>query len=534
MVNEKKLRENLSKLSQEELIEFAVNAEMDRDRMLEHLKSLRNKTFKPSSESSDQLSLELFNEVEDTIDNSTEDDLKEVITYERSKNKKEKKKADFSNLKVKVIHHELQDKTCPECGAKMKELKSEITEVLKYIPEEYYIERHITHVYVCNECSIEEDALVSTKAPGAPKKLIDGSMASSSVISGIAVNKFVQGRPLYRQEAELFRKGIPFTRQNMSNWLMKAEQNYLRPVFERMHSDLKKLKTVHCDETTLVVLEEKAKEDKDKSYMWLAMSGKKEQKQIALYFHHDRKYEHVDEILGDDFSGYVHSDGYGAYLNKGYTSVVCYAHIRRKFMDYYKINSDVVKEYEKIKNPEERTAFLAERPSFCNAVKAIAYIDRLFAIERKGYAQEERVKLALPIVREFTKFIESLKGKYPPKTKMATAIEYTLDLKPCLENYLLDEGLEISNNRAERAIKDFVIARKNFLFSNTRSGAQCSAVYCSLIESAKLNQLDPYKYLVYVLDTLNEKGVTDEVIESVLPYSETLPNDIKSKGRPAK
>ena len=115
---------------------------------------------------------------------------------------------------------------------------------------------------------------------------------------------------------------------------------------------------------------------------------------------------------------------------------------------------------------------------------------------------------------------------YAPKSKTAIAINYTLKLKDELANYLLDPRLEIDNNAAERMIKPFVMARKNFLFSNTKSGATTSAIYFSILESAKINNLNPYKYLVYLLDELSINGISSEVIKSLLPYSKSLPKQL--------
>lgn len=146
----------------------------------------------------------------------------------------------------------------------------------------------------------------------------------------------------------------------------------------------------------------------------------------------------------------------------------------------------------------------------------------------KSYKENGYTK-SKELLKELFKLLESLNGSYAPKTKMGIAITYTLNLKEEILNCLKDPNLEISNNLAEQKIKPFVMARKNFLFSNTKSGAKVSSIYFSLIESAKMNKLNPYKYLVYTLDTLNTKCLTDEIIESVLPYSKTLPTSLYVK-----
>lgn len=401
-----------------------------------------------------------------------------------------------------------------------------------YKPAELYIEKHIVHNYVCNKCSKDNDTLVSFRSDDIPNKLIKGSLVSSSVISAIAYNKFVLDIPLYRQEADFKRRGINISRQNMSNWLNIASNDYLKYIFDKMHSDIKTLKYLHADETTLTVIEDKKLEDRDKSYEWLLVSGKTEEKQMALYFYnHSREYSFLDKILGD-YSNYLHSDGYGAYQNKKFTNIACFAHVRRKFMDAYNVSS-INKEYEKA-NKDQKLKIISDNPSFGNVLKVLSLINNLFTYEKAEDIHNTRINKSKPTLDELFNLLTSLESSYPPKSKMGIAINYALNLKEELYNYLLDDNLEISNNLAERKIKSFVTARKNFLFSNTRSGAHTSSIYFSLIESAKMNNLNPYKYLVYVLDTLNNKGLKDEVINSLLPYSDSLPKDLYTKSKPAK
>lgn len=140
-----------------------------------------------------------------------------------------------------------------------------------------------------------------------------------------------------------------------------------------------------------------------------------------------------------------------------------------------------------------------------------------------------RQKEAKPIFNDLFECLKKYENEYVPNGKMGRAISYALHEEPYLRNYLKDGRCEISNNRAEQKIKPFVIARKNFLFSNTQNGAKASTIYFSLIESAKMNQLNPEKYLEYVLDTLSTKGLSDQVIENVLPYSKKLPKNLYVK-----
>ncbi|MDD2302291.1 MAG: IS66 family transposase, partial [Eubacteriales bacterium] len=221
-------------------------------------------------------------------------------------------------------------------------------------------------------------------------------------------------------------------------------------------------------------------------YMWLYRTSGDGESQIVLYeYQPDRKAEHPKEFL-KDFHGYLHADGYSGYhsLPNTITVIGCWAHARRKFDEVLKGMSE-----------KARTGSLAE--------KAKRYCDRLFALETEfaDLTPEERFnrrqKESNLLMEEFFRWLRSLNAS--SKSAFGNAAGYVLGQRQYLENYLLNGRLEISNNRAERSIKPFVIGRKNFLFANTARGAQASAVMYSLIETAKENGIKPYDYIVWLL-----------------------------------
>jgi hypothetical protein len=238
----------------------------------------------------------------------------------------------------------------------------------------------------------------------------------------------------------------------------------------------------------LQVLHEEGKKPQSKSYMWLYRTSGDTHSQIVLYeYQPDRKAEHPKAFL-KGFHGYLHADGYSGYhcLPDTVTIVGCWAHARRKF-------DEVLKGL-----PEKaRGGSLAER--------AKRYCDRLFALETEfsGLTAEERLARrqteAKPLIEEFFRWLQALNAS--PKSAFGNAAGYVLGQRRYLVNYLLDGRLELSNNRAERSIKPFVIGRKNFLFANTARGAQASAVMYSLVETAKENKIKPYDYIVWLLKT---------------------------------
>lgn len=293
------------------------------------------------------------------------------------------------------------------------------------------------------------------------------------------------GVPLYRQEQEWNRNGIPLSRQTMSNWLIKCTEDYLVPIYDRLHEQLVRQEVLHADETTLQVLHEEGKLPQSKSYMWLYRTSGDAKYPIVLYeYQPDRKGERPRDFL-KGFHGYLHADGYSGYhrLQNEITVVGCWAHARRKFD-------------EALKGLPEKA-----RPGSLS-LRAKQYCDKLFELEsqfRELSADKrflKRQEQSKPLMEEFFQWLRAQHAS--TKSTFGSAAEYVLGQQKYLARYLLDGRLEISNNRAERSIKPFVIGRKNFLFANTARGAKASAVMYSLVETAKENGINPYDYLVWV------------------------------------
>ena len=545
MENRKDLQAKLQKMSQEELIDMMIEKEKiliekekvqaELDWYKEQFSLLKKARYGSSlSEKIPAAQLNLFNEAEDLQDHP----VQEIETTVKKVKRKKTKEMDLSKLPRKIIEHKLENTHCEVCGEEMKELAPEIIDVLKYQPARYYVERHIVHQYICKHCSdeINEEGEIKAKIVSAdkPQRLIKGSLASASVVAGIAFNKYVSGTPLYRQEQELKRKGVPITRMNMSGWLMRCAADYLSPLYEIMKQDIRTCKYVHMDETTVTVLEEKS-ERTSKNYMWVAGSGKWEEKQMAMYYYHkNREHEFAQKIIGSDYSGNIHRDGYEAYdkiLNAGQFG--CMAHFRRYIYEAYELDQG-----SRIKNKEELESYAKTHESFrsiSHILKEIRYFfdcearyneEKLTPEEIYQRRQEEQKQR----LDELFVYLNEIEGKFPKQSKASKAIQYGLNQKEKLKNYLNDGYAEISNNRGERMVKPFVMGRKAWLFSNTISGAESSSIYYSLIESAKLNQLDIHKYLEYVLEELSKIEMpTEEDYRRYLPYSEQLPAELKVK-----
>ena len=310
--------------------------------------------------------------------------------------------------------------------------------------------------------------------------------------------KFVMGAPIYRQEQELNRQGIPLSRQTMSNWILRASEDYLTPVYEQLHRELLNRDVLHADETTLQVLHESGKKPQTDSYMWLYRTSGDTDKPVVLYEYQPGRGAKYPEAFLKDFKGYLHTDGYAVYhgLPEGITVVGCHAHLRRKF-------DEAIKSLPKGKAKGS------------NAYQGLAYCDLLFAIEKgldeKNATPEERYKERLEQAKPVLDAMLSWANSRTAAPKSALGKAFT---------YLKDGRLELSNNRAERSIKPFVISRKNFLFANTPKGATGSAVMFSLIQTAIENGLEPYKYLTWLMKVAKDVDLDDpETMQLLLPWN---------------
>lgn len=481
------------------------NAELQQrvDFLMAQMRLARHKQFGSSSEKSEYDQLSLFDEAETYSDSSKpEPEITEVQAHYRKKASESKERLP-EDLPVEIVEHTLseEERICPECGEILEMIGKTERDTLLLIPATAKIRRDVTYTYACKHCEKEACSTPILKAP-TPPAVIKGSIATAEAVAHILTQKFVMGIPLYRQEQEWNRAGIPLSRQTMSNWLIKCTEYYLAPVYDILKSQLVKNDILHADETTLQVLHEEGKKPQSKSYMWLYRTSGDAQNQIILYeYQPDRKAEHPKAFL-KDFHGYLHADGYSGYhsLPGNITVVGCWAHARRKF-------DEVLKGM-----PEKaRAGSLAE--------KAKRYCDHLFALETEfakltpQERQQQRQEQSRPLMEEFFRWLRSLHAS--TKSAFCSASGYVLGQKDYLENYLLDGRLEISNNRAERSIKPFVIGRKNFLFANTARGAQASAVMYSIVETAKENGVKPYDYIVWLLENAPALKLNEHPAEAV-------------------
>ena len=469
------------------------------DWLLEQVRLSRKKLYGSSSERLEeelmgQLSL-MFDETEAWVSKRRSKETK-VAAHTRRSSRLEEVLPD--NVPVEVVEHRIPENEldCPVCGTTMMEIGKDVRRTLVMIPAQVKIREDVYFTYACPKCKEEGTETPIRKAERLPA-LIPDSYASPEAVAHIMVQKFVMHVPLYRQEKEWNRAGVQLSRQTMSNWVLRVAEDWLKPVYEELHRRLLQRQVLHADETTLQVLKLEGRTARSKCYMWLYRTGGDAEHPIVLYeYQQNRKAENAEAFL-KGFTGWLHADGYSGYhrLPENIRVVGCWAHLRRKF-------------------DEAVNALPKEQQVGCTALEGLQYCNILFAIEKElaDLPPEERYIQRLarskPVMDALLAWAETKTA--PPKSSLGKALYYLREQWPYLKRFLEDGRLEISNNRAERSIKPFVMGRKNWLFANTEGGAQSSAIVYSLIETARENNLDPYRYLVHVFSKAPGLAVTDK------------------------
>ena len=492
----------------------SMTAEIAELRLLvEHYKQqllcMKRRQFGASSEKMAAGQLTLFEQEEAAPPPEPET---EEIQYTRKK-RKGKREADLSGLTVQRIDYELPEaeRGCPHCGETMRDIGVTTRRELTLIPAKVVVTEHAAHSYACRRCEREGDAVPVVRAQG-PVPLLSGSLASPSLVAHIAVQKYTNGMPLYRLEHGFRYDGVNISRQTMSNWVILCSERYLEPVYELMKKHLLAEGVLHGDETVVQVLRELNRAAQAKSYEWVYRTGAWARRRITIYeYQQTRSQEHPRAFL-KGFQGLLHTDGYQAYhsLPPEITVVGCWAHVRRKF-------EAIVKNMPR------------EQCKDSHAGRGLAYIEALFSLERRfaDLTPEERRKQRLeqskPVADAFFTWASGL--LVLPKTAIGEAVHYALSQRRYLENVFVDGRTEITNNRAERGVKPFVMGRKAWLFSCTPAGARASSVMYSILETAKDNGLHPYRYMEFLLSVL--PGTTTSALEALLPWSDSLPDECR-------
>ncbi len=399
-------------------------------------------------------------------------------------------------------HHEPDNTNCA-CGCAMKRVGEDVSEKLDYTPGVFTVERHVRGKWACAQCK----TLVQAPVPAA---VIDKGIPTAGLLAQVLVAKHADHLPLYRQEAIFGRAGLAIPRSTLAAWVGQCGAR-LQPLADALKSQLLQCQVLHADETPVAMLAP-GKGRTHRSYLWAYAAAAQEGLKAVVYdFTDSRSGEHARAFLGHDaarrehdqlaWTGHLVCDdfsGYKALFARGVTEVGCMAHARRKFVELHLSGKSVV------------------------AATAVELIGQLYGVEREIKALpldahlDHRRRRSAPIADALHGWLTAQRAKVTDGTGTAKAIDYSLNRWAALTRYLDDARLPIDNNHDEQQIRPWATGRKNWLFAGTLAAGQRAAAITSLIQSAKLNEHDPYAYLKDVLERLPTQRASQ--IDALLPH----------------
>ena len=480
----------------------------------ERIRLLQNEIFGRKSEKrypDNHLQLPIFQTAQTEDSTDEKPGAATIVIAEHSRKKRGRKPLPADLPRVEILHDIPEEEKVCNCGEILSCIGQDVCEKLDYEPATVRVLRHIRPKYACKRCEgVDADGPTVKIAPAAPQ-LLPKSMAGEGLLAHIIVSKFADGLPLYLQGKIFDRMGIELPRATMANWAVAAAAK-CSPLIDLLKKDIRQGPLINIDESPLQVLNEPGRANTTKSYMWVFCGGQSDQP-IVLYWYHPTRSGQVALEFLDDYQGYIQSDAFAGYDELGRKETIvhlgCFAHVRRKFME-------VVKARKKQRGKAANTKGLAD--------EALDFIRDLYLIEKKAKIEEmstDQIYLlrqmeAKPVLDKFKEWLDAKQPLTPPKGLLGKAISYALTNWERLKVYIEDGRLKPDNNVAENAIRPFVLGRKNWLFAGNPDGAAASATFFTLIETAKANEIEPYRYLRHLFENL-------PLIQSPEDYRALLP-----------
>jgi transposase len=423
---------------------------------------------------------------------------------------------------------DIDNKVCPCCGGALhligprsgpmprkavSWLGEDCSEMLDYVPAHFRVRVTRRPRYACRSC---EEAVVQAPAPERP---VDGGMATEALVAQVLVNKYSDHLPLYRQAQIFARQGVTLDRSTLCNWVGRACW-WLTPLHELVLSTVLSSPKVFADDTTLPVLDPGRGRTKTGRIWCYAVDNRPWRgpghPAAAYIYSEDRKGEHPRTHLRG-FRGLLQVDGYagfgslaGTAADDGPQLVFCWAHVRRKFYDIHVATKPA--------------------PGRSNqgsplAAEALRRIAELYAIEAdiRGTPADNRRSVrqqrSRPLVEAMHTWLTEQLERVSGRSTLAQAIRYALNHWGGLILYLDDGRLEMDTNTVERAMRSVALGRKNALFAGSDSGGRHWAIVATLIQTAKLNTVDPLAWLTDVLERIVAGTTRTHDLHTLLPWN---------------
>lgn len=465
---------------------------------------LRRQRFGRSSEKLDReiAQLELvLEELEAENDNCDEPVVPAAASAPEAKTKRGRARLP-DHLPRNEVRHEGAC-ACAACGGELRQVGEDVTEILDYVPGRFEVIRHVRPAFSCRRCE------TMTQAP-MPWLPIERGRPGPGLLAHVLVGKYSDHLPLYRQSEIFARDGVELDRATLAFWVGKVAA-LVAPLVEAIGRHVMSAEKLHADDTPVPVLAPGLGKTRT-GRLWVYLRDERphagaDPPAVLYRYTPDRKGVHPRAHLAR-FRGFLQADGYSGFAplyeaRHGKpplaAEVACWAHVRRKFFDFHQTTGSPL------------------------AREALERIGQLFAVEREidGQPPDERQAVrqakARPLLDALAAFLDAALTKISGKSDLAGAIRYARSRWQALGRYLDDGRLDISNNAAERAIRPLVLGRKNYLFAGSDSGGERAAAFYTLIQTAKLNGLDPEAYLRDVLTRIAEHKINR--IDELLPWN---------------
>jgi len=393
---------------------------------------------------------------------------------------------------------------CPCCGGMLRKLGEDVTETLEVVPRQWKVIQHVREKFSCRAC----EAITQPPAPSHP---IARGRAGPGLLAQVLFFKYALHLPLNRQSATYAREGIDLDVSTLADWVGAAAAT-LTPLVEAIRQHVFAAERIHADDTTVPVL---AKGKTRIGRLWTYVRddqpfGGRDPPAAAFFYSRDRTGEHPERHLAS-YSGLMQADAYAGF-NRLYAvgrkpgpiiEAACWAHARRNFFDLARLKKAPI------------------------AIEAVKRIDALFDIERaiNGLSVIERRRVrneqSRPLLAELQTWLRGQRARLSSKSETAKAIDYALKRWTALTRFLDDGRLCMSNNAAERALRCVAVGRRNWTFAGSDEGGRRAAAVYTLIETAKLNDIDPHAWLADVLARLPDHPA--KRIHELLPWNWKAP-----------
>lgn len=466
------------------------------EKLKKELAAHRKARFGSKSETMDQLAFDLQEDTEITTASEAQRAAPQVDADEGSPTKRSHNRAPLPDHLERQEEILLPGDACGACGGALKQLGEDVTEELEYVPGRFVVKQIVRPRLTCTCC----EAFVQAELPSRP---ITRGRPGPGLLAHVLVGKYCDHLPLYRQSVIYARDKVDLHRSTLTDWVGRSTA-LLEPLAAHIGKLVRAGPALFADDTSVKM---QAKGKAQTARLWSYVRDERpwcgQAPPCVWYqFSIDRKGEHPSSHL-KGYKGAVHADGFtgfnGLFGADRASEQACMVHVRRKFIDIYESEGSAIAE---------------------ETIKRIA---ALYAVEKEARYKSADARVILrqdkakPVFDDLETWLSLQLPKISGKSMLAAAIRYALARMPKARAYLENGVLELDNNICERSIRPVTLGRKNYLFMGSKGGGQAAAIAYSLIETCRMNKVDPEAWLRWVLDRIADHKMNR--LDELMPWN---------------